>query len=242
MDYKEKVMAFVLVLILALWVVPEMAEGLGIHLPIGNLGIGGPALFALVLPPLLGVVNWEKMLKGISWDAWFVYIAAIGLGSFMKNTGAALWIAQSFISILPAFFTQGLGLWMSVSLLSGTITNFMSDAATTALIGPITIQMGLLSGHAWEPWAAGLATAFATSYAHFLIIGTPNNVIVYALGRYPDTGERILSPTDFVRYGIPIFFASMFIMWILTFVLVFSIVGFPEGLLETAQTAATVVK
>jgi sodium-dependent dicarboxylate transporter 2/3/5 len=239
MDYREKVMAFVLVLVLVLWIVPEMAEGLGIHLPIGNLGIGGPALFALVLPPLLGVVNWEKMLKGLSWDAWFVYIAAIGLGSFMKNTGAALWIAKSFMELLPAFFTQGLGLWMSVSLLSGTVTNFMSDAATTALIGPITIQMGLLSGHPWEPWAAGLATAFATSYAHFLIIGTPNNVIVYALGRYPDTGERILSPTDFVRYGIPIFFASLIIMWVLTFVVVFSVVGFPEGLLETAKAAAS---
>ena len=129
-------------------------------------------------------------------------------------------------------------LWVFVSLLSGVITNFMSDAATTALLGPITLPMGLLSGNAAEPWAVGLATAFATSFAHILVIGTPNNVIVYALGRYPDTGERMLSASDFIKYGMGIFLLSLVIMWIFTFVLVYSIVGFPDGLLDRAREFA----
>jgi sodium-dependent dicarboxylate transporter 2/3/5 len=238
MDYGEKVMAVVLGLLLFFWVVPEFLEGFGIELPIGQLGIGGPALLALVLPPLFRVVDWEKMLKGIAWDAWFVYIGAMGLGAFMQNTGAALWIATSFMGILPDLATAGLGLWVSVSFLSGFITNFMSDAATTALLGPITTNMGMLSGHQFEPWASGLATAFATSFAHFLIIGTPNNVIVYGLGRYPDTGERILHPTDFIKYGVIIWALSLLVMWIFTFVVVFNVVGFPDGLYETAREAA----
>ena len=238
MDYGEKVMAVVLGLLLFFWVVPEFLEGFGIELPIGNLGIGGPALLALILPPLFRVVDWEKMLKGIAWDAWFVYIGAMGLGAFMQSTGAALWIATSFMGILPEIATAGLGLWVSVSFLSGFITNFMSDAATTALLGPITMNMGMLSGHPYEPWASGLATAFATSFAHFLIIGTPNNVIVYGLGRYPDTGERILHPTDFIKYGVIIWALSLLVMWIFTFVVVFNVVGFPDGMYETALEAA----
>jgi sodium-dependent dicarboxylate transporter 2/3/5 len=238
MDYGEKVMAVVLGLLLFFWVVPEFLEGFGIELPIGNLGIGGPAILALVLPPLFRVVDWEKMLKGIAWDAWFVYIGAMGLGAFMQSTGAALWIATSFMAVLPDVATAGLGLWVSVSFLSGFITNFMSDAATTALLGPITTNMGMLSGHPYEPWASGLATAFATSFAHFLIIGTPNNVIVYGLGRYPDTGERILHPTDFIKYGVIIWALSLLVMWIFTFVVVFNVVGFPDGMYETAKEAA----
>jgi sodium-dependent dicarboxylate transporter 2/3/5 len=139
------------------------------------------------------------------------------------------------MGILPDLATAGLGLWVSVSFLSGFITNFMSDAATTALLGPITTSMGMLSGHSYEPWASGLATAFATSFAHFLVIGTPNNVIVYGLARYPDTGERILHPTDFIKYGVVIWALSLLVMWIFTFVVVYNVVGFPDGMFETAR-------
>ena len=78
------------------------------------------------------------------------------------------------------------------------MTNFMSDAGTTALLGPIVVPMGIMSGHAAEPWASGLAVAFATSFAHFLIVGTPNNAIVYGLGVFPDSGDRAIQPIDFV--------------------------------------------
>jgi len=50
----------------------------------------------------------------------------------------------------------------------------------------------MLSGKPFQPWASGLATAFATSFAYLRIIGTPKNIIVYGLARYPGTGERIL--------------------------------------------------
>lgn len=232
MSYGEKVMAGILIFMLIAWIVPDM---IGLEL---GLGLGGPALLAIVLPPMFGVVNWEKMLKGIAWDAWFVYIGAMGLGAFMKTTGAAYWIAHSFISMLGEFgMDYGIGLWIPVSMLSGVMTNFMSDGATTALLGPITLNMGMFSGNPAEPWASGLATAFATSFAHFLIIGTPNNVIAYGLGRYPDSGERILHATDFVKYGLPLFFISMLVMWVVTFVIVFSVVGFPQEMLATAETA-----
>jgi sodium-dependent dicarboxylate transporter 2/3/5 len=230
MSRDEKLVALILVITILGWVFGELLE-------IG--GLGAASLFAMLAPIFLRIINWEKMLKGIAWDAWFVYIGALGLGAFMKETGAALWIARSFMNAMSSIVEpSGLMLWIFVSLLSGVITNFMSDAATTALLGPITLPIGLLSGNPAEPWAVGLATAFATSFAHILVIGTPNNVIVYALGRYPDTGERMLSASDFIKYGVGIFLLSLVIMWIFTFVLVYSIVGFPDGLLERAREFA----
>jgi sodium-dependent dicarboxylate transporter 2/3/5 len=122
-----------------------------------------------------------------------------------------------------------------MSTFSGFMTNFMSDAGTTALLGPIAIPMGLMSGVQGEPWAIGLATAFATSFAHFLIVGTPNNAIVYGLGLYPDTGKRMIKPIDFVKYGFVLWVICLVITWVVEFMIIYTAVGFPAGITETAK-------
>jgi sodium-dependent dicarboxylate transporter 2/3/5 len=225
MSYAQKVALGMMLLILVLWI-------FGGH----GLGLGGPALLALFIPVLFRITDWRKILEGISWDAWFMYCGALTLGSLLKESGAALWLAQIFLENLTRFgLGSGLGLWVGMSFFSGLITNFMSDAGTTALLGPIAIPMGIMTGVAGEPWAVGLATAFSTSFAHFLIVGTPNNAIVYGLGVYPDTGQRIISPFDFVKYGFALWLISLVITWVLGFAIVFNLVGFPEGITETAK-------
>ncbi|MBW1851614.1 MAG: anion permease, partial [Deltaproteobacteria bacterium] len=172
----------------------------------------------------------------ISWDAWLMYCGALTLGALLKETGAAMWLAQSFLEILGTVgMNEGFGLWVGLSSLSGVMTNFMSDAGTTALLGPIVIPMGIMTGNAAEPWATGLAVAFATSFAHFLIVGTPNNAIVYGLGIYPDTGEKMIHPMDFVKYGFILFLLCMVVVWIVGFLFMFEFVGFPPDILETAR-------
>jgi sodium-dependent dicarboxylate transporter 2/3/5 len=227
MTYPEYVTFGMLLLILLLWIVGGE-----------ELGLGGPALLALLIPVIFKTTDWKKILGGISWDAWFMYCGALTLGALLKESGAALWLAQSFLKILGHVgMSEGYGLWVGLSGLSGLMTNFMSDAGTTALLGPIVIPMGIMTGVQAEPWAVGLAVAFATSFAHFLIVGTPNNAIVYGLGIYPDTGEKMLHPMDFVKYGFILWVLSMGVLWIVEFLVVYNIVGFPEGILETARQA-----
>lgn len=163
-------------------------------------------------------------------------------GALLKDSGAALWLAKFFLNGLQGVGINGhTSLLIGASLLSGVMTNFMSDAATTALLGPITLPMGIFSGGIGEPWAIGLFTAFATSFAHFLIVGTPNNAIVYALAFYPDTKERIIRPIDFVRYGFILWVLCMIVLWVVG-LLVFHLVGFPTGITETARTALEATK
>lgn len=225
MTYPEYVTFGMLLLILLLWIVGGE-----------ELGLGGPSLLALLIPVVFKTTDWKKILNGISWDAWFMYCGALTLGALLKESGAALWLAQTFLEVLSGVgMDKGFGLWVGLSGLSGVMTNFMSDAGTTALLGPIVIPMGIMTNVPGEPWAVGLGVAFATSFAHFLIVGTPNNAIVYGLGVYPDSGEKMIHPMDFIKYGFVLFILSMLVVWLIGFLGIYNIVGFPEGILETAQ-------
>jgi sodium-dependent dicarboxylate transporter 2/3/5 len=225
MTYPEYVTFGMLIVILLLWIIGGE-----------ELGLGGPALLALLIPVVFKTTDWNKILGGISWDAWFMYCGALTLGALLKESGAALWLAESSLEVLRGVgMSQGFGLWVGLSGLSGLITNFMSDAGTTALLGPIVIPMGIMTGVEGEPWAVGLGVAFATSFAHFLIVGTPNNAIVYGLGIYPDSGQKMIQPIDFVKYGFLLWVLSMIVVWVVGFLGIYNLVGFPEHVLETAR-------
>jgi sodium-dependent dicarboxylate transporter 2/3/5 len=224
MGYAEYVTAGTLIVIVVLWIFGGEATGLG-----------GPALLALVVPVLFKTVKFESILGRISFNAWFMYCGALTLGALLKESGGALWLATTFLNALSQVgMDQGYGLWVGMSAFSGLVTNFMSDAATVALIGPIVVPMGIMTGVAGEPWAIGMAVALASSYAHFLIVGSPTNALTFALGVYPDTNKRVLEAIDFVKYGFGFYVLSMLLLWIIGFLVIYPIVGFPEGILEQA--------
>jgi sodium-dependent dicarboxylate transporter 2/3/5 len=224
MKYAEYVTAIMLFVIVILWIFGGEATGLG-----------GPALLALVVPVLFKTVQFEKILQRISFNAWFMYCGALTLGALLKESGGALWLAQTFLKGLShVSMDQGYGLWVGMSAFSGFVTNFMSDAATVALIGPIVVPMGIMTQMAGEPWAIGMAVALASSYAHFLVVGSPTNALTFALGVYPDTNKRVIETIDFVKYGFGLFLLSMALLWLFEFLVIYNLVGFPDGILEQA--------
>ena len=170
-------------------------------------GMGGPFLAALCLLAVAGILQW-KDVNSIHWDVVALYASACAIGYCLALTGGSLWIADRFVSALPDVMRSGPGLAISSALFSGTLTNFMSDGATVASIGPITVPMATLSNT--SPIMVGLATAFASSFAHVMIIGTPNNAIAYAMARDPETGEQLVTLGDFFKHG----FVVLIISWI----------------------------
>ena len=199
-EYKA---AGVLILVIVLWTTFS-----------SRFGMGGPVILCLVLLNILGVLRW-KDINSIHWDVVALYAAASAMGYGLASTGAALWLASSFVSVLPEFFKSGFGLCVSTSFITGALTNFMSDGATVAAVGPITVPMATLSGT--SPIMVGLATAFSSSFAHMLIIGTPNNAIVYSMARDPETGEQLLSMKDFLIHGFSVWVLSLVVLWLWVF-------------------------
>ena len=199
-EYKA---AGVLIIVIVLWTTLS-----------GRFGMGGPVIFCLVLLNILGILRW-KDINSIHWDVVALYAAASAMGYGLAITGAALWLASSFVSVLPEVFKNGTGLCISTSFITGILTNFMSDGATVAAVGPITVPMATLSGT--SPLLVGLATAFASSFAHILVIGTPNNAIVFSMAKDPETGEQLITMKDFFIHGSAVFILSLAVLWLWVF-------------------------
>jgi sodium-dependent dicarboxylate transporter 2/3/5 len=195
-EYKT---AGVLVLLIALWSALS-----------SQYGMGGPAVLCIVLLNALRILRWRDISK-IHWEVVALYASACALGVGLAVTGAALWLADGFVSVLPEMLRGGEGLAISSSLFTGILTNFMSDGATVAAIGPITVPMATLSNT--PPLMIGLATAFASSFAHMLIIGTPNNAIAYSLAKDPETGEQLVTLRDFFVHGFAVLLLSFAVLW-----------------------------
>lgn len=197
---RELLMAVILVCLVTAWVV------LGEH-----SGLGGPTLYAVMAMFLGRILTWSDVQSGVAFDVVGLYAASCAMGVGLSFTGGALWMAHAFVGAMPDFLTKGDNLAIGVSLLSGTITNFMSDGATVAALGPIVLPMATLADvHAWK---VGLATAFASSFANALVVGTPNNAIAFSMCRDPETGERLMEVTDFMKYGVAVVFIAWAVLW-----------------------------
>ncbi|UCG34398.1 MAG: anion permease [Phycisphaerales bacterium] len=179
-----------------------------------RVGMGGPAILCIVVLNLLRVIGWRDVIK-IPWEVVALYASACALGKGLAVSGAALYLADAFIGTLPEFMRGGEGLAMATSLFTGITTNFMSDGATVSAIGPVTVPMAMISDT--PPWMIGLATSFASSFAHMMIIGTPNNAIAYALAKDPVTGEQLVTLADFLKHGSVVLVLCFGVLWFWTF-------------------------
>ena len=199
MNRNEYLTAAVLVVVVVLWVGAS-----------DTFGMGGPIILGLVALNVMRILKWRD-ITSIHWEVVALYASASALGKGLAETGAALYLADGFLNILPQFMREGSGLAMAASLFTGLTTNFMSDGATVSAIGPITVPMATISGT--HPWMVGFATAFASSFAHMLIIGTPSNAIVYAMSKDPVTGEQLVRLSDFLKHGAVVLLLSFAVLW-----------------------------
>ena len=168
-----------------------------------DLGMGIVAVSGAVAFLIVGLVGWEDINNGVNWGVVLLYAAAISLGVQMTDTGAAAWVAESFLTALsPIGGDEGIGLWAAVSVLTTTITNMMSNGAAVAVLGPIVLKMASLAGE--SPLVIGFVTAVSSSFAYLTVVGTPASTIVYSSG--------FLKTTDFLRVGWKMAVASTIIM------------------------------
>jgi di/tricarboxylate transporter len=123
----------------------------------------------------------------------FVFIAgAIPLGLAMQKTGTASMLAGWLQGVVGGWHET----WILLLLFGivAIITQFMSDAATTALFAPVAVALAQALGQPPEPFV--VTVAMASVVAFLTPIGHHGNLLVYGPGRYQFI--------DFVKVGTPL--------------------------------------
>ncbi len=157
-----------------------------------SLGLGIVAIAGAVAFLVAGLVRWEDINSGVNWGVVLLYAAAISLGLEMKETGAAEWVAQSFIGVLtPLGLGEGQGLSLSVALLTTIVTNTMTAGAAVAVLGPVVLKTATVAGA--DPLNIGFITAISSAFAYITAAAHPAFTIIYASG--------YLKASDFMKAG-----------------------------------------
>ena len=178
------------------WIAFSESLGLGI------VAIGGAVLFLIA-----GLVRWEDINSGVNWGVVLLYAAAISLGLQMKDTGAAEWVARTFISGLePMGLAQGNGLSVAVALLTTLVTNTMTAGAAVAVLGPIVLKTASVSGA--DPLDIGFITAISSAFAYITAAAHPAFTIIYASG--------YLTAKDFFNSGIRMTVVSLVLLLLMS--------------------------
>jgi len=191
---RELIMAIILAAVVIGWIISDEEK----------TGLGGVTMIGVVAMFLAKIIDWRDLQRGVAFDVVGLYAAATAIGAGLAFTGGALYLAREFVDALPGFLNEGDGLVVGVSILTATLTNFMSDGATVSALGPIVLPMAELGDVAI--WKVGLMCSFASSFAMMMVVGTPNNAIVYSMARDPETGKQLITVFDFFKYG--------FLLWL----------------------------
>lgn len=151
------------------------------------------ALIAGVVVMILsGCISAQQAYQSIDSRIYIFIAGAIPLGLAMQETGTATLLANWLQGLVATWDIHWI--LLALFLITGLITQVMSDAATTALFGPIAIALARGLNLPPEPFVVTVAMASVTSF--FTPIGHHGNLLIYGPGRYQFS--------DFLRVGIPL--------------------------------------
>ena len=158
----------------------------------GQFGLGTIALLGVSAFLIAGLVRWEDINSGVNWGVVLLYAAAVSLGVEMQATGAAGWLAQSFITALqPVGAGSGIGLWAAISALTIGVSNTMTAGAAVAVLGPVVLKTATMTGE--DPIIIGFVAAISSAFGYLTAAAQPAFTIIYASG--------YLKASDFLKIG-----------------------------------------
>ena len=121
----------------------------------------------------------------------------------MKETGAALWIAEQTLFYLDLIFQDvGIVRWFVSVIVTGLLTNLLSNAATVAVLGPIILDMG------GEPIIMAIMTSIASAFAYLTVVASPTCMIIHSTG--------LITSGDYFKAGWKLFIISVLLLLIIS--------------------------
>ena len=167
------------------------------------IGLGIVALIGVFFYLSFRLIEWQDITRRTNWGVIILFGAAISLGIQMKETGAALWVAENAFNSLQFIFQDvEVVRWFFSVVLSGILTNLLSNAATVAVLGPIVLDMG------GNPIILGMATSIASAFAYLTIVASPTCMIIHSTG--------LVSSNDYLKAGWKLFVTSIFLLFLIS--------------------------
>ena len=168
------------------------------------IGLGIVALSGVFLYLVFGLIDWKEISHNTNWGVILLFGAAISLGIQMKETGAALWVAEkALINLEVVFQDVTIVRWFVSVFLTSILTNLLSNAATVAVLGPIVLDMG------GNPMILCIATSVASSFAYLTIVASPTCMIIHSTG--------LIKSRDYLKAGWKLFFISIVLLLLVSY-------------------------
>ena len=149
----------------------------------------GIPVSAISLIPIVGLTMTQVLgaaaVRGLPWDTLMLVAGGLSLGAAITDTGLAERLA-TWLTFLTALNLDVL-VYAALALITVTLSNFMSNTATVALVLPVSVA--LMPGRELETC---VVIGLAGSCALLLPVSTPPNAIAFATG---EITARDLRPT-----------------------------------------------
>ena len=167
------------------------------------IGLGIIALIGVFMYLAFGLVDWSDLNRNTNWGVILLFGAAISIGIQINDTGLAKWIAGGAMDGLQFVAGDSPLLQITVAiLLSAILTNFLSNAAAVAVIGPIALNMG------GDPIIMGFAAALASAFAFLTVVASPTCMIIHSSG--------LVKRGDFLKAGGKLFIMSIIVLMLVS--------------------------
>lgn len=154
--------------------------GVLIAVSTGLLHVSIAMFIGALLMVLSGTLTMEEAYQSIEWKSVFLIAGMLPLGLAMENTGTAQLLAEQIISLIGGW--GPIAVMMGIFIMTGLLTEVMSNAAATVLAVPIAIDAALSMGA--NPYAFVMAIVIAASTSFLMPIGHQVNVLIYGPGGY----------------------------------------------------------
>ena len=163
------------------------------------IGLGIVALSGVFLYLSFGLVEWQEINRNTNWGVILLFGSAISIGIQMKETGAALWVAEETLYYLELIFQDiAVVRWFVSVIITGILTNLLSNAATVAVLGPIILDMG------GNPIIMGIMTSIASAFAYLTVVASPTCMIIHSTG--------LITSSDYFKAGWKLFIISVVVL------------------------------
>ncbi|KAI4365038.1 hypothetical protein MLD38_021058 [Melastoma candidum] len=200
MAFAEKMVLAVFGVLILLWMTRSITDDIPGWGALFN-GKAGDGTVSVMMATLLFIIpnkkqereklmDWNKCKK-LPWNIVLLLGAGFAIADGVRTSGLAdiLSEALGFLEDVPY-----LAIAPAVCLISGTITEFTSNNATTTLVIPLLIQIA--STMHVHPLLLMVPGAIGAQFAFLLPTGTPSNIVGFTTGH--------IEIRDMVKTGLPL--------------------------------------